>query len=197
MILRSVVALLIAVVLATPLWLSAQPAHACSCLKASVALRTVRSDAIVLGTVRDITNSSNHGTVIPLNYDLTVEVEKYLKGSGPVFITIQSFTLQGSACSPFDPDAVGKEYLLFLVSADEGRFGTSTCAGSAAITERNAEHIDTTIARIRALVPPQSEEPLAEDGDSDTRVWATVGGALGALAFGAGLFALRWRGARR
>ena len=58
--------------------------------------------------------------------------------------------------------------------------------------------MDATIARIRAIVPPQSEEPLptlAEEGD--TRVWPAVGGALGALAFGAGLFALRWRGAGR
>ena len=80
MVLQSVVALFLATLLTGPMWVLTGSAHACSCLRQSVESRTVSSDAIVLGTVRDITDRSDQGTVISLSYDLTVEVEKYFKG---------------------------------------------------------------------------------------------------------------------
>ena len=156
MILRSLLALFVVALVAGPMLVIARPAYACSCAFVSLEKRVASMEAIVVGTVRELDGEFSA-------YELTVEIDEYLTGSGPDTITIRDGSLQSAACSPFDPDAVGKTYLLFLSRDEAGRFGTSSCAGSGAIEDRNRDSVESIIEQIRLLVAggpaPATESP--------------------------------------
>ena len=169
MILRSLLALFVVTLVAGPMLVIVRPAYACSCGITSLEDRVASTESIVVGTVREITDRSTRGMVISIAYDLAVEVDEYLKGDGSDTITVRDYSLQGDACSPFDPDAVGKTYLLFLGRDEAGRFITNTCTGSGAISARNRDHMESTIEQIRLLVAggpaPATEVPPASSAD--------------------------------
>ena len=157
----------------------ARPAYACSCGITSLEERVAWREFIVVGTVREITDRSTRGMVISIVYDLTVAVDEYLKGGGSETITVRDHSLlQGEACSAFDPDAVGKTYLLFLGRNETGRFTTSSCAGSSAISARNQEHMESTIEQIRLLVAGGPATEALPTSPADKLPTAGSGGDL-------------------
>ncbi len=113
-------------------------------------------EAIVVGTVRELDGEAPA-------YDLTVEIDEYLTGSGPDTITVRDQFLQGPACSPFSLDAVGKTYLLFLSRDEANHFRTTWCVGSGVIDDTNRDDMESIIEQIRLLVagePAQATEAL-------------------------------------
>ena len=99
-------------------------------------------DAIVVGTVRELDGG------MPA-YDLTVEVDEYLTGSGPDIITIRAGSLGG--CSAFNADAIGKTHLLFLSRDEAGRFRTSSCDGSHRVYDMERDYMESVFEQIRLL----------------------------------------------
>ena len=196
MIFRSLLALFIVTLAAGPMVVIVRPAYACSCGITSLEERVASTESIVVGTVRELDGEAPA-------YDLTVEIDEYLTGSGPDTITVRDQFLQGPACSPFSPDAVGKTYLLFLNRDEAGRYRTSSCTGSGAISTKNQEHMESTIEQIRQLaaggpapateiptVSPADELPQAGSGgdlseQSNTWLFLGIAGAgLGVVGLG-------------
>ena len=205
--------LLLEALVAGPMVVIARPAYACSCGITSLEERVALTDFIVIGTVQEITDRSTRVMVISIVYDLTVAVDEYLKGSGSDTITVRDHSLlQGEACSAFDPDVVGKTYLLFLGRNETGRFGTNSCAGSGAIHDTNRDHMRSTIEQIRLLVaggpapatevttvsPADELPPAGSGGDLSTQsiAWLFLGIAGAGLGV-AGLGVLLRHGTRR
>ena len=113
------------------------------------------AEFIVLGTVVQVDRADDQDlNVFPYEYNVKVAVNEYLKGSGPDQVVVQDFSLQGSACSPFDPDPLDQEFLLFLHDR-QGHLRTSTCAGSGRVgdSEQWQEHIE----EIRQIVSEQEQ----------------------------------------
>ncbi len=141
-------------------------------------------------------------------------MEEYLKGSRDVTLTIWDDSLRSTAWddllqrtegSPFDPEAVGKTYLLFLRS-DQDHFRTDICKGS---TEIDPDHMPSVIEEIRQIVagtavatetPTGAELPVSGTGGGESdgnRAWLVTGVSVVAALGLAGGAAVAWRGARR
>ena len=204
MILRSLLALSVVTLVIGPMLVIARPAYACSCAFVSLEERVASMDSIVIGAVRELNEGSS-------GYDLTVEIDKYLTGSGPDTITVRAGSLGGATCSAFDFDAVGETYLLFLSRDDEGRFVTSSCVGSGAIEDRNRDSVESIIEQIRLLVaggpapaesptvsPVEGLPPAGSGGDllEQSDAWLFLGIAGAGLGV-AGLGVLLRHGTRR
>ena len=153
MVVRGVLASLLASLVLGPFLMTARQARACSCAQPDLRTRVVRADLIILGTVLQIVEGDSEPNRSPLPYDLTVEVDEYLKGEGSGTVTVRDVSsLQSNACSAFAPDAVGRPHLLILFRDREGYLGALSCAGSGAITDRNREHMESTVEQIRQIV---------------------------------------------
>ena len=205
MIRRSLLALFIVTLAAGPMVVIVRPAYACSCAFVSLEERVASMDSIVIGAVRELNEGFS-------GYDLTVEIDEYLTGSGPDTITVRAGSLGGATCSAFDFDAVGETYLLFLSRDDEGRFVTSSCVGSGVIEDRNRDMVESKIEQIRLLVaggpaPATEVPPIApaidlpqagSGGDlpGQSNAWLFLGIAGASLGV-AGLGVLLRHGTRR
>ncbi len=169
---RAVLLCLLTSLLTAPFFVTARQAYACTCYRADLFSLVSRADMIVLATVQNIEDlgireDTREGRTVrmSLGYDLLVAVEEYLKGSGPDALTLHDSTLGGgAACSPFDVDAVGSSYLLFLHEGREGRLGASVCTGSGALTDKTRDYFESRIEQIRqivagTLVPTETVSP--------------------------------------
>jgi hypothetical protein len=183
----------------------ARPAYACSCGITSLEERVASMESIVVGTVRELDGE------MPA-YDLTVEVDEYLMGSGPDIITIRAGWLGTAACSAFDSNAIGRTHLLFLSRDEAGRFRTSLCDGSHPIYDMERDYMETVFEQIRLLAAggpaPATESPLASPADElppagsggdlpeQSNAWLFLGIAGASLGV-AGLGVLLRHGTRR
>ena len=132
---------------------------------------------VVLGTVVRIDQiEDNEPGALAQQYDVSVTVNEYLKGSGPDQVVVQAFSLSSDACSPFDPDSVDQEFLLFL-SHRQGQLRTSTCEGSGRVGD--SEQSQQRIEELRQIVSNSADDPLP--------VWATAAGFAAAILLGTGL----------
>ena len=148
--------LLALAVVASSWWvLTPRTAEACSCAAFDTQELVAMAEFVVLGTVVQVDLADDQDlNVFPYEYNVKVAVNEYLKGSGPDQVVVQDFSLQGSACSPFDPDPLDQEFLLFL-NDRQGHLRTSTCAGSGRVgdSEQWQEHIE----EIRQIVSEQEQ----------------------------------------
>ena len=205
MIRRSLLALFVVTLVAGPMLVIVRPAYACTCHAPTLEERVASMEPIVVGTVRELDGE------MPA-YDLTVEVDEYLTGSGPDIITIRAGWLGGASCSAFASDPIGKTHLLFLSRDEAGRFRTSLCDGSHVIYEMERDYMESIFEQIRLLAaggpapateaPPTSpaEElpPAGSGGDlsGQSNAWLYLGIAGAGLGV-AGLGVLLRHGTRR
>ena len=150
--------LLLALALVASIWpfVGSRDAYACSCAAFDTQELVAMAEFVVLGTVVQVDLADDQDlNVFPYEYNVKVAVNEYLKGSGPDQFVVQDFSLQGSACSPFDPDPLDQEFLLFL-NDRQGHLRTSTCAGSGRVGD--SERAQQRIAEIREIVG-QQEQP--------------------------------------
>ena len=119
-------------------------------------------ETIVVGTVRELDGE------MPA-YDLTVEVDEYLTGSGPDIMTIRAGSLGDAVCSAFAFDPIGKTHLLFLSRDEAGRFRTSLCDGSHPVYDMERDYMESVFEQIRLLVAggpaPATEVPPTSPAD--------------------------------
>jgi hypothetical protein len=214
MVLRAAfVFLVIAALIASPQVLPAPSAHACSCVPSTLEEHIAHTRWVVLGTVIAIDE-------VPLNdpareeqfeYDITVEIDEYVKGAGEATIVVRDFALQTAACSVFNPDSVDQMYVLFLRRNDENRLSTNSCAGSFTFT--GDDHSREQLEEIRLIAGSQPEPtdtepnstptpllpqlPNTGSGDhvGDALPLAVASALLAVLASG-GLATVAWRGIR-
>ena len=162
-------------------------------------------EAIVVGTVREVDGD------MPA-YDLTVEIDEYLTGSGPDTIIVRASSLGGAVCSAFNADPIGKTHLLFLSRDEVGRFSTSLCDGSHPIYDLERDYMESVYEQVRLLaagepvpateiptVSPAEELPQAGSGgdlSEQNNAWLFFGIAGASLAV-AGFGVLLRHGTRR
>ena len=203
MILRSRLALSVVTLVMGQMLVIVRPAYACTCHPPSLEEQVASMEVIVVGTVREVDGD------MPA-YDLTVEVDEYLTGSGPDIITIRAGSLGG--CSAFRSDPIGKPHLLFLSRDEAGRFTTSLCDGSHPIYDLERDYMESVFDQIRLLaaggpapatdVPPTAppdELPQAGSGgdlSEQNNAWLFFGIAGASLGV-AGLGVLLRHGTRR
>ena len=203
MILRTLLALFVVTLVMGPMLVIVRPAYACTCHPPSLEEQVVSMDAIVVGTVREVDGD------MPA-YDLTVEVDEYLTGSGPDIITIRAGSLGG--CSAFNSDAIGKTHLLFLSRDEAGRFRTGSCDGSHRVYDMERDYMETVFEQIRQLaaggpapatevppIAPAIDLPQAGSGGDlpeQSNAWLFLGIAGASLGV-AGLGVLLRHGTRR
>lgn len=167
--------LLAAALLALPLWVaSTAPAHACSCASQSAGEDVSRAEVIILGTVHDvhlISVTPGPGPETPINpansphgdVEWTVDVEEYLKGSGPNQLSLSSSAaifLDDSGEYTFRSglDATCRwapsegMYILFMGRRDDGGYGTGGCAPNFLRTQENEAQFTQFLTDIRAAV---------------------------------------------
>ncbi len=187
--------LLALAILAGSLWaLVPSSALACSCAQTELEELVAMAEFVVLGTVVQIVQIADQDPRrLPL-YDVSVDADDYFKGAGPNRFQVQDDSLQGSACSPFAPDSVGHQHLLFLTVYQESDLRTSVCAGSGRVTD--SEYWLERIEEVRQIASAQKlpgETPAlipatASDSGSIPLLPIAVGiGAIAALALGGAL----------
>jgi len=158
------------------LWGSVPPAHACYCsIDPSLKSRVDSNDIVAAGTILDVGSYPKPGKPPGFRWSgAYVQMDSYLKGSGPPFVVDNDSFLN---CSFFEPSHVSKRMILFL-SAD---FETSLCSGNEAAWSDN-------VARVEAITgpgqPPSDHDDLPSAGGSDfPYVPAIIAAILGPVAF--------------
>jgi hypothetical protein len=102
------------------LWLSLQPAAACSCATVSPSEHLEWAELAVVGVPASAPNTT------PAYATLAVNVEEYLVGAGPEQITVDNNT---GSCALFLPEAARDRYLLYIDRGDDGVLHTTLCSG--------------------------------------------------------------------
>lgn len=170
-----------AALIAVPLWLAlTTPAHACSCAQGSPEDAARATDFIVLGTVREIgavdPNSVPLGSYAEIEVQWTVDVQEYLKGTGPTVIGGRSRSMVGRsfegdvqihtgtdpACG-YAPEA-GVLYLFFMSRRDDGLLTTGGCGFNAPFTADNQEYATALTDQVRRVLAGQSSPGLPNNG---------------------------------
>ena len=152
-------------------------ASACSCALTNTQDRVAMAGFVVLGTVVQIDQiEDNEPGAFTQQYDVSVAVNEYLKGSGPNQVVVRVSSLSSSGCSPFDPDSAQQRFLLFL-SHHRGNLRTSTCAGSGQVGD--SDQSQQYFEELRQIVSNSANDPLP--------VWATAASFGAAILLGAGL----------
>src|SRR5574341_1223225 len=122
-------------------WHSATPAQACSCAGPSSTDDMVAdAGAIVMGRVADY-RPAGEGEFPGLTgsfprVQITISVDRYLKGSGSGSVAVYQPTSRDgsmSSCSLFHEQSVGREYLLFLDGDSSPYTVGGVCSGSSLI----------------------------------------------------------------
>jgi hypothetical protein len=149
---------------------SAAPvAQACSCYEVTLEQRVHQSGAIVLAKMVGV--SATPIDVIHTDYDGILEVERYLKGSGPLQLTATD-AIGGGDCGWIGPHAVGTSYVFFVHELRGETFGTGACSGTFAVSGEWARP-----ERLRAV------ESLTDSRGSYAFLVALGVGSLGYIAW--------------
>ncbi|MBI1885324.1 MAG: hypothetical protein HYS09_03260 [Chloroflexi bacterium] len=144
------------------------PAYACSCAASTAAELVAGADIVATGKVVRLLDEERGGV------DAIVVVQRYLKGDGPVEITVDD-PVGEADCGFLERDSLGEPYLLFL-QAGVGRYRTNICDGSTHLAgeEGDQRFLDEVVA-VTGLGTPT--------GDGDVP-WPSIvlGSALGGIA---------------
>lgn len=156
-----------------PALLAPPSAQACTCAPAPAAEHVAAADAVVVGTIAAVESTAVGGTMSGDTFRTTVDVEQYLKGSGPDTIDFRS-PVATSACGFIVTENRGDRYLLFLDDNGDNNGGTNgftsnTCMGNARLDDD-----DSALAAVTAVTGAGSNP------DSSARRWQPW--ALGILA---------------
>lgn len=147
---------------AATLFSAVNPAYGCSCATQPLHEKIRFYEAIVLGTVTELFDSTQ-GRAPDL--DAKVQVETYYKGGGSEEITVDD-PISSADCGYFDEGSIGQRYLLFLSKdglLDDGslpprdEFHTHLCAGNVLLSghgDATEAVADQAIAVLEAHIGP-------------------------------------------
>jgi len=149
------------------------PAHACSCAQLSVEESVTNADIVAIATVtRMVSAPELRGDDGVQDSDGIASVERYLKGSGPVEITVDDPVGDGD-CGFLDETHVGERHLFFLTT-DDGPYRTHLCAGNAVITGKFVDEptVNAYVAEVEAITgpgqaPDDSQQPTDSTDDDN------------------------------
>jgi len=188
---RRPLAVVTALVMASMVWGSARPVAACTCVTFTAQEYVNKSAVVLTGTLtkfelysgpatferegdRYIDNSDRFGD------SAHFEVQRYLKGSGPMDVVIG----EDRACGYDMSEFIGAEYIVFI-QVQDGRFMDSFCNGSGPI----ADAFRFTLAEVEAITGPgiAPDESLASalppDRAAVPLLPVAVAATVGPLAF--------------
>ncbi len=194
---------LVAVTIASLLLPSVNPAYACSCAAPTPEQHVDYADIIVIGTVvRLIETTEEFPTPeekpdgqIP-DIDAAVQVERYLKGSGPAEIEVDDPS-SGGTCGFLEQASLGQRYLL-LLTGETSPLETNLCSGSTPLVA--TPHVQQFLQEVQAItgpgtLPPTDSAPPADESGGGTP-WLAIAASAGILAAASALL-LRRRLTRR
>ena len=184
-----------------------RPAYACSCAPLSADQHVANADHIAIGTVVRLIHTTEQfpapeekpdGTIPDV--DAVVEVERYLKGSGPAEIEVDD-PPSGGTCGFFDQSSLEQRYLL-LLTGETSPFKTHLCSGSTPLIEN--QFIQQFLQDVQAITgpgtlpTPGSAPPGEQSGDGLPWLPIILASALGTAGLAAtSAFLLRRRLTRR
>ena len=185
---------LVAVTIASLLLPSLNPAYACSCAALTPEQYVDNADIIVIGTVvRLIETTEEFPTPeekpdgqIP-DVDAAVQVERYLKGSGPAEIEVDD-PPSGGTCGFLEQASLGERYLLFL-TGETSPLQTHLCSGSMPLID--TPHVQQFLQDVQAITGPGTlpqDSPVPSQSPADDGIpWLPIilGSTLGAAALAA------------
>ncbi len=153
---------LVAVAIVGLLLPSLNPAYACSCAALTPEQYVDNADIIVIGTVvRLIETTEEFPTPeekpdgqIP-DVDAAVQVERYLKGSGPAEIEVDD-PPSGGTCGFLEQASLGQRYLLFL-TGETSPLQTHLCSGSMPLVD--TPHVQQFLQDVQAITGPGTLPP--------------------------------------
>ena len=186
-----------------------RPAYACSCALMPAEVRVDNADIIIIANVTElvVTPPLDPGAPDDLEHrsDFVLQVEEYLKGSGPSTVTIfepgLSFVFSDdgevvtgfSSCATFAQGSEGKRYILYLAGEADSLISPGLCSGSGLVDEEHLQRVRAVLAEPPDLPPTGSAPSEADSGNSFP--WLAT--ALGTAALAASALLLRRRLARR
>ena len=177
-----------------------RPAYACSCALTSIETRVKDADIILTGTVAelvitpplnpDVPDGEEHRT------DVVLQVDQYLKGSGPNQVNIFEpgltfqFDTDGNlvtgivSCATFGQGSEGKRYILFLTGSVDSLTSPGLCSGSGIVDEEHLQEVQAVLAAPVDL--PDTGGP-APASPSSAAPWLAIAlaSSLGAAALAA------------
>jgi len=113
-------------------------AHACSCAWPGVSAAVDREDLVVVGRVV-FSEWPSADIPPPRSVKVTIEVERYLKGSGPEAIDVYD---AASTCGVMQGSSPGERWLVLATLDDTGAYHTSLCDGTTRIDPPSAGFTD-------------------------------------------------------
>lgn len=189
---------LIALALTAPVWaLNAVPVQACSC-GGEIEPLVNRSAIIVIGTPRDTTIiNTSVGTGYQALTETSVDVQTYLKGSGPDVLLLRSVSMTsqdsngllvvvpglGPTCG-YAPD-LNIRHLFFVTEEENGVYRTGGCQGNVAFLP-GSTFADERVEEVRQLLQEPTVIDLPEtgmgNGDPDGSLgWQAAAATAGVL----------------
>ena len=147
---------LVAVTIASLFLPSVNPAFACSCAAATPKQHVDNADIIVIGTVVRLieTTEEKPDGQIP-DVDAAVQVERYLKGSGPAEIEVDD-PPSGGTCGFLEQASLGQRHLLFL-TGETSPLETHLCSGSTPLVD--TPHVQQFLQDVQAITGPGTLAP--------------------------------------
>jgi len=153
-----------------------RPAYACSCAPLPPKAHVDNADVIVIGTVSEVIDTTEQfpapeeksDGAIP-DVDAVIEVERYLKGSGPAEIEVDD-PPSGGTCGFFEQASLGQRYVLFL-TGETSLLQTHLCSGSTPLVD--TPHVQQFLQDVQAITgtgtfPPNGSTPPTEQPAADT-----------------------------
>jgi hypothetical protein len=171
-----------------------RPAYACTCYPPSSLEEHInKADVIAIGTVSrlfdnplTVPDPKQEGEVAMIaDVDAVVEVERYLKGTGPPQIVVDD-PPSGGTCGFLDQESLGLRYLLFLGGATSP-FKAHLCSGFAVLdtTVVGEESVRQILQDTQAITGPgtlpSSGGPPPETASSSPDIPVPALAALGLI----------------
>ena len=163
---RSVIrALLCSTLVLAGLVLVPTSAVALSCVSSTPAQHYDRAEVVVEGTFTEGPTDSNGNLYRPAAFD----VARYVKGSGPMQLSVQAGTFrsadgsEGSIAGEMQPRA-GESWRLYGSTNDDGSLETSVCSGSTRIRTTYAAACPSDVPEdgLRDIAPYDVQEPAID-----------------------------------
>ncbi|MEX2598138.1 MAG: hypothetical protein WD533_00610 [Dehalococcoidia bacterium] len=147
-------------------------AQALSCAMPTATGSIDRSDIVLVGTIAEGGDLEPEGSLgTGTSASATVEVERYLKGSGPSLVTVHSVT--AAWAGGWNEDDIGQRWLFFLQG--EGReLDEPACSGSTSLEHDNPW---ISLEEVEAITGPGV---APEDGGGDAAASSSASLAIGA-----------------
>jgi hypothetical protein len=183
---RPLLILFAAALTAAVLARSAAPVAACTCAPPELPDEVLSADWIVVGEITDVLNlKSGSGSAPNPDINAIVDVERYLKGSGPELLEVDDSGSSGP-CSFFDEGDRNQRYVLFLANA--GSHATVRgCSYSAPLTgpgvSVNSQEQLQTIESLAGQLPRTGGPPKSVAGNDPPVLPITAAAIAVPLAF--------------